>query len=82
MTNTVPTIREMALMQIHALACREYIRENPTPSRKAELREIIMTCEVEYPTLGGFRRDEPSLATLSDELLHDVVQKITNIEYN
>ena len=82
MTNATPTIREMALMQIHALACREYLRDNPTESRKAELREIIMRCEVDYPTLGRFRHDEPSLATLSDELLHDALQKITNIACN
>ena len=72
MNTTTPTIRQLAFMQIHALACREYARENPTASRKAELRDIIRTCEVEMSELTMFRVAEPCLEGLTRDLLSDV----------
>ena len=72
MNTTTPTVRQIAFMQIHALACREYARENPTASRKAELRDIIRTCEVEMSELTMFRVAEPCLEGLTRDLLSDV----------
>ena len=82
MNTTTPTVRQIAFMQIHALACREYARENPTASRKAELREIVRTSEKEMPELAMFRAAEPSLSDLSNDLLDDQIRRIQAIEYN
>ena len=71
MNTTTPTIRQLAFMQIHALACREYARENPTVSRKAELREIVRTSEKEMPELAMFRAAEPCLEGLTRDLVSD-----------
>ena len=71
MNTTTPTVRQIAFMQIHALACREYARENPTASRKAELRDIIRTCEVEMSELTMFRVAEPCLEGLTRDLVSD-----------
>ena len=71
MNTTTPTVRQIAFMQIHALACREYSRENPTASRKAELREIIRTSEKEMAELAMFRVAEPCLEPLTRDLLSD-----------
>ena len=76
MTNPTPTLREMAFMQIHALACREYHRDNPTPSRKAELRDIVRTCEGEMSDLIMFRVAEPCLEGLTRDLVTDIVRYI------
>lgn len=71
MNTTTPTVRQIAFMQIHALACREYARENPTASRKAELREIIRTSEKEMAELAMFRVAEPCLEGLTRDLVSD-----------
>ena len=76
MNTTTPTVRQIAFMQIHALACREYARENPTESRKAELRDIIRTCEVEMSDLTMFRVAEPCLEGLTRDLVSDAVRYI------
>lgn len=82
MNTTTPTVRQIAFMQIHALACREYVRENPTASRKAELREIVRNSEKEMPELAMFRASEPCLSDLSNDLLDDQIRKIRAIENN
>ena len=82
LSNIVPTAREIQFMQIHALACREYARETPTESRKAELREIVRNCEAEFSYLAMFRAAEPCLSDLSNDLLDDQIRRIQAIEYN
>ena len=75
MTNTTPTTHQIALMQLHALSCREYIIETPAISRE-ELREIIRACEQQMPELAMFRAAEPRLSDLSNDLLDDQIRKI------
>jgi len=82
LSSIIPTAREIQFMQIHALACREYARENPTESRKAELRDIITNCEKQFTMLAKFRAAEPCLSDLSNDLLDDQIRKIEAIEYN
>jgi len=82
LSSIIPTAREIQFMQIHALACREYARENPTASRKAELRDIITNCEKQFTMLAKFRASEPSLSDLSNDLLDDQIRRIQAIEYN
>lgn len=81
MTNPNPTARQIALMQLHALSCREYMAETPSISRE-ELREIVRNCEAEFPTLAMFRAAEPRLSDLSNDLLDDQIRRIQAIEYN
>jgi len=82
LSNIVPTAREIQFMQIHALACREYTRETPTASRKAELRDIITNCEKQYMILAAFRAAEPCLSDLSNDLLDDQIRRIRATENN
>ena len=81
MSTNLPTARQIALMQLHALSCREYVRETPSISRE-ELREIVRKCEAEMPELAKFRASEPSLSDLSNDLLDEQIRRIQAIEYN
>ena len=71
MSTNLPTPHQIALMQLHALSCREYIRETPEISRE-ELREIIRKCEQQMFELQLFRVAEPCLEGLTRDLLSDV----------
>lgn len=71
LNHTEPTPRQIALMQLHALACREYMTETPEISRE-ELREIIRKCEQQMSELTIFRVAEPCLERLTRDLLSDV----------
>lgn len=70
MTTNNPTPHQIALMQLHALACREYITETPSISRE-ELREIIRKCEQQMFELQLFRVAEPCLEGLTRDLVSD-----------
>lgn len=61
------TNREIAFFGIHALACRELVRDALTvdASRKAELIEIIRKCEHDFPYLANFRRETPDCSHIT-----------------
>ena len=75
MTTNNPTPHQIALMQLHALACREYITETPAISRE-ELREIVRKCEQQMFELQLFRVAEPCLEGLTRDLVSDAVRDI------
>jgi hypothetical protein len=65
--NTNPTIeRVRSFTVIHATALREWVNDNPNPSRRDELMEIVSECERQYPILALFRTMEPMLAEFSE----------------
>jgi|688.fasta_scaffold544419_4 hypothetical protein len=80
--NTNPTIeRVRSFTVIHATALREWVNDNPTPSRSAELMEIVRECEWQYPILTLFRTMEPMLTDFNyafDAFCAAEDQKITN----
>ena len=61
---------------IHATALREWVNDNPTPSRSAELMEIVAECEMQYPILTLFRLMEPMLTEFNQAF--DAVQAASN----
>jgi hypothetical protein len=65
--NTNPTTERIrSFTVIHATALREWVNDNPTPSRSAELMEIVSECERQYLILALFRTMEPMLADFND----------------
>ena len=65
--NTNPALdRIRSYTIIHATALREWVNDDPTPSRSAELMEIVRDCERNYLILALFRTMEPMLADFND----------------
>jgi hypothetical protein len=49
-----------AFVKIHGTACKE-LMEYPSPSREAELLDIILEVETKFPILREFRATYPAL---------------------
>jgi hypothetical protein len=66
---------------IHAHALREWMHDDPTPTRSAELMEVVRNCERQYLILAMFRAIEPTLGEFNeafDAFCAAADQSITN----
>jgi len=58
-----------AFVKIHGTACKE-LMQYPTPSREAELLDIILEVETKFPILREFRATYPALEARVQALDH------------
>lgn len=59
----------MAYSNVHATACRELLKKQPSPSRCAELADVISRCEGRFGLLREFRQTQPELNRMVEDLL-------------
>jgi hypothetical protein len=59
-----------AFVKIHGYACKELMQDYPSPSREAELLDIILDSETKFPILREFRETYPELHARVEVLTH------------